>query len=124
LRCSRRLLLRILTVILVAERYELGFLTSAIVLGALIAAVTVAHYGFGLNAVLTFWVAYILTRPLGASIGDYLSQPVDDGGLGPGTTGTSALFLGAILILVIFLAITRVDAPRPEPVLEEQALAA
>ena len=67
---------------LVAERYELGYLTSALIFGALIAAVTIAHYAFGLDAVLTFWIAYILTRPLGASLGDFLSQPVDDGGLG------------------------------------------
>ena len=60
---------------------------------ALIAVVAVAHYGFGLNAVLAFWMAYILTRPLGASIGDYLSQPRSDGGLGLGTTITSAIFL-------------------------------
>ena len=109
---------------LVAERYELGYLTSALIFGALIAAVTVAHYLFGLNAIPTFWIAYILTRPLGASIGDYLAQPVDDGGLGLGMTVTSALFLGAILILVVYLAITRVDAPQPESVADQPALAA
>ena len=49
----------------------------------------VAHVRFGLNAILAFWIAYILTRPLGASIGDYLSQPKADGGLGLGTTVTS-----------------------------------
>ena len=59
----------------------------------LIAVVYVAHVRFGLNAVLAFWIAYILTRPLGASIGDYLSQPQADGGLGLGTTVTSVLFL-------------------------------
>ena len=109
---------------LVAERYELGYLTSALIFGALIAAVTVAHYLFGLNAIPTFWIAYILTRPLGASIGDYLAQPVDDGGLGLGMTVTSALFLGAILILVVYLSITRVDAPQPESVADQPALAA
>ncbi|WP_238165472.1 hypothetical protein [Kribbella caucasensis] len=56
-----------------------------------------------------FWIAYILTRPLGASIGDFLSQPRDDGGLGLGTTGTSALFLIAILALVTYLTVTRKD---------------
>ena len=58
---------------------------------------------------LAFWIAYILTRPLGASIGDYLSQPTADGGLGLGTVVTSALFLTAILAVVIFLTITRRD---------------
>lgn len=62
------------------------------------------------NAVLGFWLAYILTRPLGASIGDYLSQARTDGGLGLGTTITSIIFLGAILITVVYLTITKKDA--------------
>ncbi len=70
---------------------------------------TIAHFRFRLNAVLAFWLAYILTRPLGASIGDGLSQPTHDGGLGLGTIGTSAIFLSAILALVVYLARTRVD---------------
>jgi uncharacterized membrane-anchored protein len=68
-----------------------------------------AHYFFKLNAVLAFWIAYILTRPLGASLGDYLSQPTDAGGLGLGTVGTSAIFLITILSLVIYLSKTRRD---------------
>ena len=63
----------------------------------------------GLNAVLAFWVAYILTRPLGASIGDWLSQPTEDGGLGLGTTSTSLVFLMAIGALVAFLTVTKRD---------------
>ena len=71
----------------------------------------VAHYGFKLNAVLAFWLAYILTRPLGASIGDEMSQNSHKyGGLNLGTTGTSFIFLGCILALVVFLSITRRDA--------------
>ena len=73
--------------------------------------VVLAHFGFGLNAVLSFWLAYIMTRPLGASIGDFLSQHSSQyGGLGLGTTGTSYLFLGCILALVIYLTISRRDA--------------
>ncbi len=98
---------------LVSERYELGYLTAALLFAALIGVVAIAHYALGVNAVLTFWIAYILTRPLGASIGDYLSQPVDDGGLGLGTTGTSALFLVTILALVIYLVVSKADAPLP-----------
>ena len=59
---------------------------------------------------LAFWIAYILTRPLGASVGDYLSQPRSDGGLGLGTTITSAIFLIAIVAVVAFLTFTRTDA--------------
>jgi uncharacterized membrane-anchored protein len=62
-----------------------------------------------LNAVLSFWLAYILTRPLGASLGDGFSQSRHDGGLALGTTGTSAIFLAAILSTVIYLTITKKD---------------
>ncbi len=95
---------------LVAERFDLGYLVSAVIFGVLIAAVTIAHLQFKLNAVLAFWIAYILTRPLGASLGDYISQPSDSGGLALGTVGTSVLFLLAILITVTYLAMTRKDA--------------
>jgi uncharacterized membrane-anchored protein len=90
---------------LVAERANLGYAVSIAVFGGAIALVAVAHYGFKLNAVLAFWLAYILTRPLGASIGDEMSQSSHQyGGLGLGTTGTSYIFLGCILALVIYLS--------------------
>jgi uncharacterized membrane-anchored protein len=95
---------------LTAERLNLGYLVSLLLFAALIAAVAGAHYVFGLNAVAAFWIAYILTRPLGASLGDYLSQSRSDGGLGLGTTVTTALFLTAILVVVAYLSITRTDA--------------
>ena len=94
---------------LVAEKFALGYGVSALIFGGIIAAITLAHYAFKLNAVLAFWLAYILTRPLGASIGDGLSQSHHDGGLGLGTTGTSYIFLGCILVLVTFLTLTRRD---------------
>ena len=100
---------------LVAERMSLGYWVSALIFAGVIAAVTVAHFRFGLNAVLAFWIAYILTRPLGASLGDYLSQSRGDGGLGLGTTVTSALFLITILGVVIYLSVTRKDATAPAP---------
>ncbi|RNL78935.1 hypothetical protein [Nocardioides marmorisolisilvae] len=75
---------------------------------ALIAIVSVL-WRFGMNAVLSFWVAYILTRPLGANIGDFLGSPHKDHGLGLGTFVTSILFLGAILATVIFLTVTKSD---------------
>ena len=95
---------------LVAEGLDLGYWVSGLMFAGLIGVVTIAHYGFKLNAVLAFWLAYILTRPLGASLGDYLSQTPDDGGIGLGTVGTSAIFLGTILVLVIYLTMTRRDA--------------
>lgn len=94
---------------LIAEGLNLGYWKSALMFAVLIGVVTLAYYRFRLNAVLSFWIAYILTRPLGASLGDFLSQPRKDGGLGLGTVGTSAIFLVIILSLVIFLTRTRRD---------------
>ena len=94
---------------LAAEGLKLGYATSALIFGALIGAVAIAHYVFKANAVATFWIAYILTRPLGASIGDYLSQGVADGGLGLGATVTSVIFFSTILGMVTYLTVTRKD---------------
>ena len=94
---------------LVAESFHIGYLLSGLMFAALIGVVALAHYGWKANAVLTFWLAYILTRPLGASIGDYLSQARDDGGLGLGTVVTSGFFLAAILVTVTYLAATKKD---------------
>jgi uncharacterized membrane-anchored protein len=94
-----------------AEKLDLGYAVSILIFGGLIAAVTIGHYAFRMNAVLSFWMAYILTRPLGASIGDEMSQNSHKyGGLGLGTTGTSYIFLGCILALVCYLSISRRDA--------------
>ena len=74
----------------------------------LIIAVLVA-WRLGAGPVLCFWLAYILTRPLGANIGDFLASPKSDGGLALGTLGTSVIFLGTILAVVVYLTITRKD---------------
>jgi len=103
---------------LVAEKLSLGYPLSALIFAAVIGAIAIANR-FGLNSVLAFWAAYILTRPLGASIGDYLSQPPELGGLGLGTVGTSALFLLIILGLVSYLSLTRQDVITA-PVTESQ----
>jgi uncharacterized membrane-anchored protein len=92
-----------------AERLQLGYLVSIFIFGGLIALVTLGYYALHANAVLAFWLAYILTRPLGASIGDFLSQARADGGLGLGPTDTSYIFLAAILGLVGYLTVTRKD---------------
>jgi len=94
---------------LVAESLNWGYLLSAIIFAALIGAITLAYYRFKLNAVTAFWFAYILTRPLGASLGDYLSQDRSEGGLELGTTGTSIIFIVIILGLVIYLTKTKKD---------------
>lgn len=94
---------------LIAEKLALGYWKSALLFAALIGVVTIAWKVFKANPVLTFWLAYILTRPLGASLGDYLSQKPADGGLGLGTVGTSALFLTTILGVVVYLTQTKRD---------------
>lgn len=87
----------------------IGFGASALVFAGMIALVAFARSVLSLNGVLAFWLAYILTRPLGASMGDLLSQRVHDGGVGFGTTATSALFLLTIVALVTYLTITQKD---------------
>jgi uncharacterized membrane-anchored protein len=94
---------------LVSERLGVGYWTTALIVALLIAAVTASHLVFGANAVLTFWIAYVLTRPLGASLGDGFSQPRADGGLGLGTTWTSVLFLVTIVAVVLYLTVTKRD---------------
>jgi uncharacterized membrane-anchored protein len=94
---------------LVDERFGVGYWATALVVALLIAAVAVSHLVFQANAVLTFWIAYILTRPLGASLGDGLSQPREDGGLGLGTTWTSLIFLIAIVAIVGYLTVSGRD---------------
>ncbi len=108
---------------LVAEKYSLGYFRSMLLFAGLIAVIAVAHLKFGLNAILAFWAAYVLTRPLGASIGDLLSQPrkLAEGadptgfqaGLGLGTTVTSLIFLAAILGVVVYMT----NAERHNPAL-------
>jgi uncharacterized membrane-anchored protein len=85
---------------LMAERFGLGYLSTGILFGMIILSLAVGYYLMGLDAILGFWLAYIFTRPLGASFGDLLSQPPEYGGLGFGTIVTSAIFLAVIALIV------------------------
>jgi len=88
------------------------FVSTAAMFGTAIAA---AYYGLKANAILALWAAYVLTRPLGAPIGDLLSQHQADGGLGLGTMGTSVLFLTVITALVVFMTLrANGSATQPE----------
>ncbi|MFY4777046.1 hypothetical protein [Metabacillus sp. RGM 3146] len=98
---------------LLSEGMNLGYWKSGLIFAALIAITAIGYFSFKMNGVLAFWIAYILTRPLGASIGDYLSQPHKEGGLGLGTTGTSLIFIVIILALVIYLSRSKVDETTP-----------
>lgn len=96
---------------LVAEEFGLGYLATGILFGMIIASLAIGYFFLGLDAILGFWLAYIFTRPLGASIGDLLSQPGDYGGLGFGTIITSALFLAAIAGIVVFMTLRTTRQP-------------
>jgi uncharacterized membrane-anchored protein len=89
---------------LATEALGLGFNLGTLVFGALIAVIGTA-YARGAHAVLTFWLAYILTRPLGASLGDLMSQARGYGGLGFGTYYTSLGFLAVIVALMTYVSL-------------------
>ena len=82
---------------------------QAVLLPAGLIVAVLAAWKLGAGPVLSFWLAYILTRPLGANIGDYLSSSKDDGGLALGTLMTSLLFLAGILATVVYLTVTKRD---------------
>ncbi len=86
-----------------SEKMGIGYVATGLIFAAIIAVVALAYYRRRIDGILAFWIAYILTRPVGASLGDLLSQPVEYGGLGFGTIVTSALFLGVILLTVIYM---------------------
>jgi uncharacterized membrane-anchored protein len=106
---------------LLAEKADLGYIVSIGIFGGAIALVAFAHYVLKMGPVVSFWLAYILTRPLGASIGDGLSQHSHKyGGLGLGTTKTSYIFLGCIVAMVAYLTITKRDQTPPERIDAEE----
>lgn len=93
---------------LMAESLGLGYLVTGIIVAVVIILVVIARQ-LKLNPVLSFWIIYIMTRPLGASIGDLLSQPTKYGGLGLGATLTSIIFLLGILALVLYFTFSKRD---------------
>ena len=93
---------------LMSERLGLGYLVAGAIVAGLIVLTSLLWRG-GMNPILGFWIVYIFTRPLGASIGDYLLQPHSERGLGLGATKTSVIFLTAIVAVVLFLTATKID---------------
>jgi uncharacterized membrane-anchored protein len=93
---------------LIAEKFSLGYLTTLLLFVAVIAVIAATWRLTAINTVLAFWLAYIMTRPLGASTGDFLSQKGNQG-LNLGTSLTSYIFLAAIVGLVVFLQIRKPD---------------
>ena len=97
---------------LIAEKFSLGYLTTLLLFVAVIAVIAAAWRFTTVNGVLAFWLAYVMTRPLGASTGDFLSQQGNQG-LNLGTTVTSYIFLA---VIVAFVAILQVRKPDITPV--------
>ena len=90
---------------MVAEKFGLGYLSTGVLFGMIIASLAFGYFFLKLDPILGFWLAYILTRPLGASFGDLLSQPAKFGGIGLGTIITSGLFLTAIVAIVGYMTL-------------------
>jgi uncharacterized membrane-anchored protein len=85
-----------------ADSSGLGFGGGALLIGSLLAVVVLAYYFTGISRVVLFWVAFVLTRPFGATFGDLLTKPVAKNGLGFGTQGSSLILLGLLVALVIY----------------------
>ncbi|WP_375418100.1 hypothetical protein [uncultured Hymenobacter sp.] len=92
-----------------ADDSGLGFGGGALLIGALLTVVVLAYYFTSISRVLLFWVAFVLTRPFGATFGDLLTKPVEKHGLGFGTQGSSLILFGLLVGLIIYA--TR----RPDP---------
>jgi len=92
-----------------ADDSGLGFGGGALLIGSLLALVVLAHYFTRLSSVLLFWVAFVLTRPFGATFGDLLTKPVAKHGLGFGTEGASLLLFGLLAGLILYTTL------RPQP---------
>jgi uncharacterized membrane-anchored protein len=95
-----------------ATSLGMGYLDSGIFFFALILLPALAWWRFGLNSIAAFWMAYVVTRPLGASFADYISKPHNISGIGFGDGPTAAVFAVGVLVLVVYLALARPDIQR------------
>jgi uncharacterized membrane-anchored protein len=99
---------------LTAVTINLGYLGSAVLFAVAMAIAALGYFRLGWNPILAFWCAYVLTRPFGASVADWLGKPSASGGLGVGN-GTVALALTAVIAaLVAYLSVTRSDVQAPD----------
>jgi uncharacterized membrane-anchored protein len=101
---------------LTAVTLGLGFFGSGLLFAAVIAVPAIGYFRFGMNSILAFWFAYVVTRPLGASFADWLGVPAARGGLGVGTGLVSFVLAAAIAMFVAFLTSTGVDIPADQRV--------
>ncbi len=85
-----------------ADTSGLGFVGGALLIASLLALILVAHYYTQVSAVMLFWIAFVLTRPFGATVGDILTKSLARGGLGYGTIGSSIVLLSILLVCIVF----------------------
>jgi uncharacterized membrane-anchored protein len=83
-----------------ADDLNLGFMVSASIISSLLIITALLHYYTKLSWILLFWIAFVLTRPFGATFGDFLTKPIENGGLNLGTVGAS-LFFSVILVIAL-----------------------
>jgi uncharacterized membrane-anchored protein len=94
----------------------LGFLLSALLFLAIFAIPALGYRFLSWNAVFSFWFAYVVTRPIGASFADWFGRPPNQGGVGFGQAPTSAVLALLIVALVAYLTVTRKDMQRAQAV--------
>ena len=92
-----------------AITFGLGYFGSIVLFAAAMLIPVLGHRFLRWSPIFTFWFAYVLTRPLGASVADWLGKPVSDGGLGWGSGPVSVALAVVIAVLVAYLAVSRVD---------------
>jgi uncharacterized membrane-anchored protein len=100
---------------LTATPLHLGYLSSAILFAGIILIPAIGWWRFGLNEVVAFWFAYVITRPIGASLADYASKPHAISGANFGDGPTAAAAIAAVAILVAYVSFTRVDIQSATP---------
>ncbi len=83
-----------------ADSLGFGYLGSAIIFGGLLGAIAAAYFWTRISRTALFWSAFILTRPLGAVVGDFLDKPIHDGGLNLGRFSASAVLIGVIVLCI------------------------
>jgi uncharacterized membrane-anchored protein len=88
-----------------ADDSGLGFAGGALLIGSLLLIIILLHYFTKISSVLLFWIAFVLTRPFGATFGDVLTKPVEKGGLNLGTIGSSAVLAGILFVFVVYAVV-------------------
>jgi uncharacterized membrane-anchored protein len=99
---------------LTAVTFGLGYFGSGLLFGAVIAVPALGYFRYGMNSILAFWFAYVVTRPLGASFADWLGVSSARGGLGIGTGLVSFVLAAMIAMFVAFLTSTEIDLPEDQ----------